>query len=163
MKNYRCRLCYDLTLEEREDVETRIMSGDTYASINRDYPTISRFVCYRHLKHLGQPEREEIVALDRLSKEALTASLETFDYKNLTQELRDRISCVLLQSMELVEEITQDVQDQVRGTSDLNDVITAQRNLIANLDSLTGLRKLISLDAAMGLVYAEGYTIGEKK
>jgi hypothetical protein len=160
-KNYRCRICY-LSIEQREDIESRIVNGDTYSSIQKDYPTISRFVCYRHLKHLNQPEREELVALDRLSKEALTASLETFDYKNLTNELRDRLSCVLLQSMELVEEYTDDVQDQVRSPDDLNSVVTAQRNLLANLDSISGLRKLISLDAAMGLLYAEGYNIVEK-
>lgn len=165
MRITQCRICYDLTLEQRADVEARALRGEPYAGIERDYPGITRFVVYKHLKHAGNPEREEKVAVDRLCKEVLIDRIDNFDYKNLTIELRDRLSCVLLQSQELIDEYMDDVQQEVRSPDDLNAVITAQRNLLANLDTISGIKKLISIDAAMGLLYAEGYKIssGDEK
>lgn len=157
--NTTCRICHQLTLEQRADVEARVLRSEPYAGIERDYPGITRYVVYKHMKHAGNPKNEADVQAIRLTKEITAEKLRNFDYQHFIVELRDRLACVALHSQDLLETWMQDVEDEVKSPEELNQIVTAQQKIFANLDTVSGIKKLINIDAAMSLIMAEGYKI----
>lgn len=158
-----CRICHKLTLDQRADIEQRVVAGDSYMGIERDYPGITRYVIYKHMKHAADPKHEADIQGQRLAREMLAEKLKNFDYQPVVSQLRERLACVLIQSQEIVEDVIQDVQLEVKTPDDLVAVLYAQQKILANLDTITGLKKLVNIDAAFSLLLTEGYTISTDK
>lgn len=157
--NMCCRVCLELTLEERANIDTRLLSGERYKSIVEDYPQLNRYVLSNHLRHMGNPESECNVAALRLARENAQLRMQDFNCESFIVELRERLKRVIFQSQELVEEYLEDTLDNERAVDELNSAISAQQKLLHNLDTVSGIKSLINLNAAFAAVTKEGYTI----
>lgn len=63
----------------------------------------------------------------------------------------------------LIEEYYLEVQEGTRPVSDWQNAISAQTKLIDNLESISGLNRLLNINSAMAKVLQEGYQIIDKK
>ncbi len=157
--NTRCRVCLHTELEDRKDIDSRLVYGESYASILKDYPHLNRYVLLHHKKHMADPKNEADVAAQLMARQIAKARMADFNVEQFICDLRERLKFSINQSQCLIEEFTEDVQDGTRSISDLNDVIAAQQKLLSNLDNIAAIKILTSDEAAYTKVLKDGNTI----
>lgn len=157
--NTKCKICLDFTLEERADVEQRLINGEKYPNIIKDYPTLTAFTLRRHKAHSGEPKNERDVAAQRLLREQARAKLSDFDCEALIVGMRERLSVLIEESLDMIETCSEDVYNNERPASDLLDSITALQKLEACLENVSGIKSTFDINFAIAKVLREGYKV----
>lgn len=93
--NVKCKVCLELELDQRTDVDDRLMEGESFSLILKDYPMLSRQSLSRHLKHMGNLTNESAIAAQRLVREQARARMADFSCESFVVALRHRLITVI--------------------------------------------------------------------
>ena len=102
--NRRCKICLEMSLEDRADIDKRLIDGEKYRTITEDYPEISRYTLQYHRTHMGNPQSEADVMAIRLSREQALARMNAYNPVEFINLLRERLEGVISESQTIVEE-----------------------------------------------------------
>lgn len=161
--NRRCKICLEMSLEDRADIDKRLIDGEKYRTITEDYPEISRYTLQYHRTHMGNPQSEADVMAIRLSREQALARMNAYNPVEFINLLRERLEGVISESQTIVEEFAADVLAGERPIEDLNTALAVTAKLSAQIQTYGGIRNVIDINTAMNKVLSEGYSIVDKK
>lgn len=155
MSNTKCLVCHQLTLEQRTDVDERLVEGETFTSILKDYPQLSRHSLARHLKHMGNPTNEAFVAAMRLNRELAKARMEDFAFEPFVVAMRQRLINAVEEGMDIIEVSASAVKDGSMSKKDWQEAVNGHAKLMETLYKISA----IDLNSALARVMGEGYKV----
>lgn len=159
--NTRCKICFDLQMSERLDIEKRLTSGERNKTILDDYPHINRWNLKNHIKHIANPQNDMDIEKFKVARALARVRLKDWDCEAFIVDLRERLQYTYLEAQERVENYGIEVDEGLRPISDLNDAVAISHRLFMSLDYVGGIKQMVNLDAAFGTLLKEGYKISE--
>lgn len=162
--NTKCAICLKLDLEARKLIDEALLKGLPYKDIQEHFPEISHITLSRHKRHMGIPQNEIDVSAQRLVREHAQSLMYNYNPEEFIFNIRDRLEGLIQDSITIAEDYTAQVLDKknVKFHEALRkDSIASLKNLISSLESVSGLKQLIDLNAAFKTITTHGYEVKE--
>lgn len=159
--NNKCIICYRTTIADLQAINNMLAAGYRQYEVIKAFPHLSITTSQMsgHAGHYGDPANTERVLNRKLLEAMNQKNYKEFNLEGLIERTKARIAAALDKTMSVVETHADDAENGLIQAKELVDAWKALNLATDSLDSYTGLKQHISIDAAVNTLTKEGYKI----
>lgn len=157
-----------MSLDDRKIVDKMILDDKESGEIIKLYPELQKTSISRHRMHMGTKDNELTVAAHRLANDNARALMTAYNPEAFIVSVRERLEAMTEDSLTIAESYNYQILDnhldleELKALEELRkSAFSNVKNILAALNTVSGLKQLIDLNQAFRTITTEGYEVVE--